>query len=88
MLKINDESKKPRSTKSLVLGKAKVMSFVELKKARVAQEQAKANRKRKSSQKRKSPAPEEDASERDVSKADALESGKGKHGRKQESARN
>lgn len=61
LLQINREAKARRSTKSVVLGKAKVMSFEDLEEARArrtAKEQALAN-KPKRGRKRKSDAPEE-----------------------------
>jgi hypothetical protein len=64
--KVNNEAKVRRSTKSLVLGKAKVMSYEDLEEARAkraAKEAAKAKGKGKRGRKRKSPAPETDAPE-------------------------
>ncbi|KAF2805783.1 uncharacterized protein BDZ99DRAFT_395314, partial [Mytilinidion resinicola] len=61
LAKINGEAKVRRSTKSLILGKAKVMSFEDLGEARAkrdAKEKAIAS-KRKHGRKRKSPVPEE-----------------------------
>ena len=61
MTKMNNEAKVRRSTKSVVLGKAKVMSYEDLEKARAdraAREQAKAKGNRKRGRKRKNPAPE------------------------------
>jgi hypothetical protein len=59
--KVNNEAKVRRSTKSLVLGKAKVMSYEDLEEARAkraAKDAAKAKGKGKRGRKRKSPAPE------------------------------
>ena len=64
--KVNNEGKVRRSTKALVLGKAKVMSYEDLEEARakrVAKDAAKAKGKGKRGRKRKSPAPEVDAPE-------------------------
>jgi len=58
LITINDEAKVRRSIKSVVLGKAKVMSYEDLvaKRAkREAKEQDKAKGKRKRGRKRKSP---------------------------------
>ncbi|KAF2260427.1 hypothetical protein CC78DRAFT_472988, partial [Lojkania enalia] len=55
--KVNNEAKVRRSTQSLVLGKAKVISYEDLKEARAkraAKEAAKGKGKGKVSQKRKS----------------------------------
>ena len=64
--KINNEAKVRRSTRSVVLGKAKVMSYEDLKEARAkraTKEKATADKGRgKRGRKRKSPAPEEDSS--------------------------
>jgi hypothetical protein len=63
MKRVNNEAKVRRSTKSLVLGKAKVMSYEDLEEARAkraAKETAKAKGKEKRSRKRKSPAHELD----------------------------
>jgi hypothetical protein len=71
---INNEAKVRRSTKSVVLGKAKVMSYEDLvaKRAeREAKDQSIAEGKRKRGRKRKSP-----------SEADALDLSKGKRGQK------
>ena len=60
LAKINNEAKVRRSTRSVVLGKAKVMSYEDLEEARTkraAKEQAIAG-KGKRGRKRKSPAPE------------------------------
>jgi hypothetical protein len=79
LLKINNKAKVRRSTKSLVLGKAKVMSYEDLvtKRAeREAKDQAKAKGKGKRGWKRKNPA------EADVPEVDVPEPGKGKRGRK------
>lgn len=63
--KINNKAKVQRSTRSLVLGKAKVMSYKDLKEARAkraAKDKATAGKvKGKSGHKRKSPAPEAEA---------------------------
>jgi hypothetical protein len=64
--KVNNEAKVRRSTKSLVLGKAKVMSYEDLEEARAkraAKDAAKAKGKGKRGPKPKSPAPEADALE-------------------------
>ena len=64
--KVNDEAKVRRSTKPLVLGKAKVMSYEDLEDARAkraAKDAAKAKGKGKRGRKCKSPAPEEDTLE-------------------------
>src|SRR6266480_866096 len=64
--KINNEAKVRRSTKPLVLGKAKIMSYEDLEEARAkraAKDAAKAKGKGKQGQKHKSPAPEADAPE-------------------------
>jgi hypothetical protein len=64
--KVNNEAKVRRSTKPLVLGKAKVMSYEDLEEARAkraAKDAAKAKGKGKRGRKRKSPAPEADALE-------------------------
>ena len=56
MAKLNDEAKVRRSTKSLILGKAKIMRYedlVEKRAAREAKEQAKANGKGRRGRKRK-----------------------------------
>jgi hypothetical protein len=62
LAKINNEAKVRRSTKSVVLGKAKVMSFEDLEEARVkraAKDKATADKgKRKRGRKRKNPVPE------------------------------
>ena len=65
LIKMNDESKVRRSTKSVVLGKAKVMSYEDLEEARTkraAKEQAAAD-KGKGGRKRKSSAEETAAPE-------------------------
>lgn len=65
MFKQNNEAKVRRSTKPTVIGKAKVMSYEDIKEARekrAAKEQATAN-KGKRGRKRKSPAPKADAPE-------------------------
>jgi hypothetical protein len=87
LLKINNEAKVRRSTKSLVLGKAKVMSYEDLvtKRAeREAKDQAKAKGKGKCGRKRKSSA-EADAAEADTLEAELPEAGKGKGGQKRKS---
>lgn len=64
--KVNNEAKVRRSTKSLVLGKAKVMSYEDLEEARAkraAKDAAKAKGKGKRGRKRKSSTPDADASE-------------------------
>ncbi|KAF2177378.1 hypothetical protein K469DRAFT_603436, partial [Zopfia rhizophila CBS 207.26] len=65
--KINNEAKVRRSTRSVVLGKAKVMSYEDLEEARAkraAKEKAAAGKgKGKRGRKRKSPAPEADSPE-------------------------
>lgn len=64
--KVNNEAKVRRSTKSLVLGKAKVMSYEDLEEARAkraAKDAAKAKGKGKRGPKPKSAAPEADALE-------------------------
>ena len=65
--KINNEAKVHQSTRSMVLGKAKVMSYKDLEEARAkraAKEKATADKgKGKRGRKRKSPAPEEGSSE-------------------------
>jgi hypothetical protein len=64
--KVNNEAKVRRSTKLLVLGKAKVMSYEDLEEARAkraAKNAAKAKGKGKRGRKRKTPAPEADALE-------------------------
>jgi hypothetical protein len=69
MKRVNNEAKVRRSTKSLVLGKAKVISYEDLEEARAkraVKEAAKAKGKGKRGRKRKSPVPELDASEVDV----------------------
>jgi hypothetical protein len=77
---INNEAKVRRSTKSLVLGKAKVMSYEDLEEAqakRAEKEAAKeAKGKGKRGQKCKSASPE----------ADEVTTGKAKRGRKRKSA--
>jgi hypothetical protein len=58
---VNNEAKVRRSTKSLVLGKAKVMSYEDLEEARAkraAKDAAKAKGKGKRGRRRKSAAPE------------------------------
>jgi hypothetical protein len=68
LLKVNDEAKVRRSTKPLILGRAKVMGYDELKEAREkraeAEAAAKATGKGKRGRKRTSAAPEEDAAGR------------------------
>jgi hypothetical protein len=68
LLKVNDEAKVRRSTKPLILGRAKVMGYDELKQAREkraeAEAAAKAKGKGKRGRKRTSAAPEEDAAGR------------------------
>jgi hypothetical protein len=82
---INNEAKVRRSTKALVLGTAKVMSYADLQEARVkraekdAAKEAKGKGKR--GWKRKSAMPEADEAEADEATAD-----KGKRGRKCKSA--
>jgi len=76
--KVNNEAKVRRSTKSLVLGKAKVMSYEDLEEARAkraAKDAAKAKGKGKRVPKPKSAALE----------AKEATTGKGKHGRKRNS---
>jgi hypothetical protein len=76
-MRINNEAKVRRPTKSVVLGKAKVMSYKDLvvKRAeREVKEQAKAKGKEKRGRKRKS-----------LIEAEGLEPGKGKRGRKRKS---
>ena len=69
LTKINNEAKVRRSTRSVVLGKAKVLSYEDLEEARAkraAKEKAivdKGKGKEKRGRKRKSPAPEADSSE-------------------------
>ena len=53
LLTINNEAKARRSTKSLVLGKAKVMSYEDLVEARARREKTKAAKENKSKKKRK-----------------------------------
>ncbi|KAL2040388.1 hypothetical protein N7G274_006831 [Stereocaulon virgatum] len=64
--KVNNEAKVRRSTRSVVLGKAKVMSYEDLEQARAkraAKEKATVNKgKGKRGRKRKSPTPEEGSS--------------------------
>jgi len=63
---MNNEAKSRRSTKSLVLGKAKVMSYEDIEEARAkraAKEEAKAKGKEKPSRKRKSTGQEADTKE-------------------------
>lgn len=64
--KINNEAKLRRSTRSVVLGKAKVMSYEDLEEARAkraAKEKATADKgNAKCGRKRKRPSPEEDSS--------------------------
>ena len=84
MTKINNEAKVRRSTKSVVLGKAKVMSYKDLERARAERaekEQAKAKGKGKRGRKPKSPAPKVDTPEAEEATVD-----KGKRGRKRKSA--
>jgi hypothetical protein len=82
---INNEAKVRRSTKALVLGTAKVMSYADLQEAQVkrAEKDAakKAKGKGKRGRKRKSAMPEADEAEADEATAD-----KGKRGRKRKSA--
>ena len=69
LTKINNEARVRRSTKSVVLGTAKVMSYEDLEKARAnraAKEQAKAKGSRKRGRKRKSDLCEADAAEAKV----------------------
>jgi hypothetical protein len=86
----NNESNIRKSTKSTVVGKAKVMSYEDLgkaKAARAAKEEAKATAgKGKRGRKRKSPASETDTPEsgKSASKEQAI-AGKGKRGRKRKS---
>ena len=82
LITINDEAKVRRSTKSMVLGKAKIMSYEDLvaKRAeREAKEQNKAKGKRKRDRKRKSPeeadAPEPKAKVVRLSEAQVEEDG-------------
>jgi len=63
---MNNEAKTRRSTRSVVLGKAKVMSYKDIEEARAkraAKEEAKAKRKEKPSRKRKSTGQEADTQE-------------------------
>jgi hypothetical protein len=76
--KVNNEAKVRRSTKSLVIGKAKVMSYEDLEEARVkraAKDSAKAKGKGKRGRKPKSPGPE----------TEEATAGKGKCNRKRKS---
>jgi hypothetical protein len=64
--KVNNEAKVRQSTKSVVLGKVKVMSYkdlVEARAKRAAKDAAKAKGQGKRGRKRKSPTPEADAPE-------------------------
>ncbi|KAF2803907.1 uncharacterized protein BDZ99DRAFT_398797, partial [Mytilinidion resinicola] len=64
LYKLNKEAKRRRSTKSLILGKAKVMSYKDLKEARAnraAKDTAKGKGKGKRGRLRKNPAPEAEA---------------------------
>jgi hypothetical protein len=74
LYKLNKEAKRCRSTKSLILGKAKVMSYEDLEEARAkcaAKETTASKGKGKHGRPCKNPAPEAD-----------VEAGKGKRGRK------
>jgi hypothetical protein len=88
LLSVNNEAKVRRSTKSLVLGKAKVMSYEDLIVKRIereAKEQAKAKGKGKRGRKRKSPPPESDRPEIDAPEREAQEPSKRKRGQKRKS---
>jgi hypothetical protein len=72
LYKVNNEAKVRRSTKSIVLGKAKVMSYEDLEEARVkraAKDASKAKGKGTRSRKRKNPASEADVPEPDAEMA-------------------
>ncbi|KAF2808243.1 uncharacterized protein BDZ99DRAFT_344301, partial [Mytilinidion resinicola] len=87
LLTINNEAKERRSAKSLILGKAKVMSYKDLKETLQKREaleqakQAKAKRKGKGGRKGKAPL-EADVSEGDTPEDEAPESAEAKPGRK------
>jgi hypothetical protein len=88
LIRINNEAKVRRSTRSIVLGKAKIMSFEDIevaRAARAAKEVIKGKGKR--GRKRKSAALEADEPEPEVARAakEAL-NGWGKRGRKRKSA--
>jgi hypothetical protein len=87
---INNEAKVRRLTKSLVLGKAKVISYEDLEEARAKRAEKEAAREAKGKDKRgrksKSAMPEADEAEADEVEADEATADKAKRGRKRKSA--
>jgi hypothetical protein len=95
LTKMNNEAKVRRSTRSLVLGKAKVMSFEDIEVARAARaakdvikEKGKRGRKRKSTTiEADEPEPDEPEPEPEMARAaEEVINGRGKRGRKRKSA--
>jgi hypothetical protein len=89
LITINNETKVRRSTKLLVLGKAKVMSYKDLKEVRAKYTKKKTTKKTKSkdkyNRKNKSTILEADKTKADKIKADKTTTDKAKHGRKRKS---